>query len=217
MANKRKNYDGMRYENYVVLRRDHVDENGRWWFVCKCDCGKEFMLRNMNFGHVKSCGCLLGGYNTKHGERYSRLYRVWAGMKSRCHNQNCAEYKDYGGRGITICPEWEKYEAFRDWANQNGFDPNKSGTECSIDRIDVNGNYEPSNCRWVDDVAQANNRRSSKTITYNNETHTIAEWAKMVGINNVTLWGRLHRGWSIEDALTIKPERGNKRMRRYEH
>ena len=213
MEKKRKNYDGMRYENYVVLRRDHVDEKGRWWFVCKCDCGKEFMLRNMNFGHVKSCGCLRHGkYNVKHGEGHSRLYMVWVGMKTRCFNKNVPNYSDYGGRGITVCDEWMDFETFRKWSVENGYDYNAPPHECTLDRINVNGNYEPDNCRWANALTQSNNKRNNKIVSYKGEEHTVAEWAKIKGIRIATLWRRLDSGWPVEKAMETKPSRGNKRL-----
>ena len=119
-------------------------------------------------------------------------------MKTRCNNPNVLEYKDYGGRGITVCDEWQhSYETFRDWARLNGY-----MDDLTIDRIDVNGNYEPSNCRWSTRKEQANNRRSNKLITFNGETHNIQEWSDIVGVNDITLRNRLYKyGWSVEKAV----------------
>jgi hypothetical protein len=107
-------------------------------------------------------------------------------MKQRCNNPNAKCYERYGGRGIKICNEWYTFEPFYKWALTTGY---KEGL--SIDRIDNNGNYEPNNCRWIDAKAQANNRRSSRFVTHNGETHTIAEWSNITGIKSSTLFERL--------------------------
>lgn len=127
-------------------------------------------------------------------------------MKSRCLNPNTERYKDYGGRGITICDDWvDSFESFRDWAFENGYDET-----LTIDRIDVDGNYEPGNCRWITGVAQANNRRSNVVFTYNGETHNVTEWAAIVGIKPKTLFARLASGWSFEEAITTEVKQYNK-------
>lgn len=119
-------------------------------------------------------------------------------MKNRCYKPNTTYYEYYGGRGISICDEWRtSYEAFRDWAVSSGY---MDGL--TIDRIDVDGNYEPSNCRWVTGVAQANNRRSNRNYTYNGGTHDLTEWAKLRNINPKTLFSRIYAGWDFERAIT---------------
>ena len=126
-------------------------------------------------------------------------------MKNRCYNQNCQNYSDYGGMGIKVCDEWlNDVTAFYNWAINNGYADN-----LTIDRINVNGNYEPNNCRWATDVEQANNRRNSHFLTYKNETHTLSEWSKITGICRGTLLMRLRRGLSAEQTLTT-PLRRNK-------
>ena len=115
---------------------------------------------------------------------------------SRCQNPNHKQYKDYGGRGITVCEEWKDFSVFRKWALSNGY---VDGVDyCSIDRIDVNGNYEPSNCRWANRKMQMNNRRANVLLTYNGETKTLAQWADTLGICYSTITSRYCRGWSIE-------------------
>ena len=121
---------------------------------------------------------------------------------STLNNPNRSDYKRYGGRGITICDEWNDYNTFRDWALSNGYSDN-----LSIDRIDVNGNYEPSNCRWVDGIIQANNVRNNRIITFENSTYTMAEFARKIGISYSSLQHRLDRGWSI-DKIAQTPQRG---------
>lgn len=162
---------GERFGRLVVVSRadDYIAPNGkkhiRW--KCLCDCGQETTadVCQLVQGHTKSCGCLhnelLQTGNVKHGGRYDRLYKVYANMKNRCYNQNSNDYQYYGARGIKICTEWlNDYTAFKNWAYANGYDDSAQHGQCTIDRIDVNGNYEPSNCRWVSMSVQSKNRRN---------------------------------------------------------
>lgn len=136
--------------------------------------------------------------NFKHHLRYTRLYRIWNHIKDRCLNPKSDAFKHYGARNISICSEWKQdISIFYKWAIENGYNDN-----LTIDRIDNNGNYEPSNCRWVDIKTQANNKRNNHLITYNNETHTLAEWGRITNINPITINKRLSIGWSINKALT---------------
>lgn len=131
--------------------------------------------------------------------RKTRLYRIWTNMKSRCTNPNIAAFKDYGGRGITVCAEWsDSFEAFRDWATANGY-----RDDLTLDRIDNDGNYEPENCRWEDRLVQGNNSRKNRLIEHNGETHTLAEWSRITGLSRDTIRFRIdRRGWDIGRALS---------------
>lgn len=127
-----------------------------------------------------------------------RLYSIWKRMKDRCNNPNHKYFSYYGGRGITVCDEWQKnFPAFYEWAIQNGYDDS-----LTIDRIDSNGNYDPCNCRWVTRHEQMLNTRRNHYLTYNGETLTVNEWAEKFGIKQNTLLYRIRRGWSVERALT---------------
>lgn len=137
--------------------------------------------------------------NYKHGLKNTRLYRIWNGIKSRCFIPSHSKYEYYGGRGITVCPEWkDDFKAFYDWAMSNGYQDN-----LTIDRIDCNGNYEPSNCRWVTMKVQQNNSSHCHYVEFNGQIHSIAEWARITGIPRSTLNNRINcYGWTVEEALT---------------
>lgn len=119
----------------------------------------------------------------------------------RCTKETTHEYENYGGRGIKVCDEWLDFNKFYDWAVENGYTESRDRKSCTLDRIDVNGNYEPSNCRWVSMKTQQRNRRNNVLLTYKGETHCIAEWAEMLGMQAQTIGKRLQAGWSVEDAL----------------
>lgn len=166
---------------------------------------------------VSSCfrsGCKCKGYKVEkiglstHGETKTRLHKIWASMHERCERETHEYYADYGGRGIIVCNEWEDFIIFRDWALNNGYKDN-----LTIDRKDVNGDYEPSNCRWVTMKEQQNNKRNNRCLTWNDDTKTISEWVEIVGINKTTIKERLNSGWSVEKALSTPVRRRTKGYR----
>lgn len=170
---------------------------------CKCECGNEIVATTMDLrsGDVKSCGCLKAeldkAFGFKHGDNNTRLHTIWTGMRQRCRSENSADSQYYFKKGIRVYDEWDKdYLSFKNWSLSNGY-----SDELTIDRIDVNGDYSPENCRWVDMKAQANNRSNSKYITYLGETHTIQEWSEIKNIKYSTLYMRFRAGWSPERAL----------------
>ncbi len=191
---------------------------------CKCSCGNVIITPSNNLitGDTKSCGCYskdiareshLGkSYNYKHGGTMynSRLYKVFSAMHQRCENPNCDHYNRYGGRGIYICKEWSGENGFfnfREWAMNNGYNPDAPKGECTINRIDNDGPYSPDNCEWVNMKTQINNTSINRYITYNGETHTVSDWANILGIKFSTLENRLCNGWPIEKALSTKAEK----------
>ena len=189
---------GKKFNRLTVL--EYVG-NSKW--LCKCACGKETIVlgADIRSGHTKSCGCYNSEQaklrNSTHNKTKTRLYETWEHIKRRCYSITCNDYKNYGSRGIKVCDEWRNdFMAFYNWAIQNGYDDN-----LTIDRIDNNGNYEPSNCRWVDRYIQANNTRRNHYYIVNGEKLTISEIARKYNMNYNTLNNRLWHGMSIEDAL----------------
>lgn len=184
-------------------------------FLCRCLlCGNERIVdgRSIRSGASKCCGCYHPKIKeiTRHEER---LYGVWCGMRRRCLSPSNPEYPLYGGRGIKICEEWSDYEAFKKWAYEKGYDDSAKKYECTIDRLDTNGNYSPDNCEWHNQKEQNNNRRNNVLLTFGNETYTMQQWSEIMGIRKDTLRRRLFvYGWPIERALT-EPTHNNGRRK----
>lgn len=188
---------------------------GQSMWLCQCECGNTCTHTggSLRRNKVKSCGCVYKATRVevarksiakeKHGGSYSRLYYMWASMKARCYYKGDVSYKHYGGRGIEVCDEWKNdFAAFRDWAMKNGYDPNAERNQCTIDRIDVNGNYCPENCKWSNAHEQSNNRRNSFVITYAGKTLHTSEWSKITGIPRSTIYARYRYGWTADEIFT---------------
>lgn len=190
---------GQKFGRLTVLERAENKGRTTMWF-CKCECGNQTNVcgNDLKRGRTISCGCYRSEKTTKHGHFNERIYDIWRGIKRRCHNKNCRGYSIYGGRGIMICEEWsDNFQAFYDWSIQNGY-----SDDLTIDRIDVNGNYEPKNCRWITKKEQSYNRRNSHFITYNGKTQTLAQWADEYNMSYNKLSSRINDlHWTIEKAL----------------
>lgn len=192
---------GKRYGKLLVISREESkNKNTRW--KCLCDCGKISIVAasQLKRGTTKSCGCLkFESRNSTHGLSKTRLHSIWSGMKERCYRKNSPAYKWYGERGITIYQEWlDDFMNFYNWAMDNGYEDG-----LSIDRINVNGNYEPSNCRWIPLEEQALNTRTTKFLTYKGETKTVSEWCEITGIKKTTMLNRIRLGFTPEECIEI--------------
>lgn len=217
MATEVKNLTGERYEGLTVISdKGEKGEDGVSIVFCKCNhCGKEYYVRRCNAKRAKSCGCktnsLIGSANKKHGHRDTRLYRIWIEMRRRCRDSKRPEYKNYGGRGIKVCGEWDKnFMEFYEWAIDNGY-----SDDLTIDRNDVNGDYTPENCSWESMKHQQNNRRNNRMETINGETKTLSEWADSMDIkisSNALAYRIDELGMTGEDI--IQPKIKNKNIYR---
>ena len=189
---------GKKFGKLTVLEECEERKHNEKLYKCKCDCGNiNYIIGSeLRRGKRKSCGCMRG--NPIHNMSNDRIYRLYQNIKQRCYNKNNNHYKDYGGRGITVYNEWlNNFQAFYDWSMSNGYQDN-----LTIDRIDVNGNYEPYNCRWVTRREQVLNRRNNVYLTYKEKTLTLSQWAEALSIRYNTLVTRYNRGWVINDILT---------------
>ena len=189
---------GQKFGRLTVLEElPERNKHGLIVYKCLCDCGNYKNVRgtHLRSGAVKSCGCLI--YKIKHGKIKTRLYKIWQGIKTRCYNENDKSYKNYGGRGIIMCEEWlNDFMNFYNWSMKNGYKDN-----LTIDRIDVNGNYEPSNCRWVTNQEQHNNTRRNVYLTYHGKTQNIMQWCNELNLNYHTIRMRHNKGWSDKECL----------------
>lgn len=213
---KLKNIKGQKFNRLTAIK---YLGNSKW--LCKCDCGNETIVdgRALRNNTIKSCGCHrkeIAAKNSKenrlkikearikykkipYDEKYQRLYRIWNGMKFRCYNNKSNNYKNYGYRGIKICEEWHNFENFYKWAIKNNY-----SKELTIDRINVNDDYEPKNCRWVDKTIQARNTRKNHFLVYKNEKLCLSEWSEKTGLHPSTIAYRTKIGLPLEQILDKK-------------
>lgn len=192
-----KDITGQKFGQLTVLKYAYTNHGAVW--QCKCDCGNIVEVRGdqLRNNHTRSCGCL----HRSHGKSNTRLYYIWKHIKDRCYNKNGKRYEDYGGRGIAVCDEWKKdFQAFYNWAIKSGYQEG-----LTIDRIDVNDNYRPDNCRWTTMKVQQRNKRNNKMYTISSETHCLSEWCEIFGLNYDKVYCRIYRNkWPIERALELE-------------
>jgi hypothetical protein len=208
---RQTNLTGLKFNRLSILECIGIS-NAKRWYNCLCDCGNIITAvgSSVKYGNTKSCGCLNtekrienGKKFKTHGDRlhgeHKRIYRIWSSMKTRCKNDNYKN-RNYYGKGISLCHEWDDYLTFKKWALSNGYEET-----LTIDRIDNSGNYEPSNCRWATISVQSNNKSTNRPITYMGETRNVNEWARHLGVGIQTLKSRLGKyNMSLEKALTKK-------------
>lgn len=214
---------GKRFGRLVVLgyagrERSRGGHSRSMWY-CECDCGepKTLSTGNLTSGNTRSCGCLKTDRNveyfTTHGMSKTKLYSVWGTMKDRCYSPDSKGYQNYGGRGIEMCQSWkDSFKNFYEWAIKSGY---KDGV--TIERKDVNGNYEPDNCCWIPKADQSKNRRNCHYITYHGITKTLSEWSRELHIDRECLRNKekeLGDGELAIEAILASPrhkkERDNK-------
>lgn len=203
---------GVPRSHWTVITRAENSSTGKVRWVCECDCNERnvqiVQANHLREGSSLQCSkCahkITGESNSTHRETESRLYYIWCSMKSRCNRPTDDAYERYGGRGISVCTEWmNSFESFRNWSLDNGYQE-----DLSIERVNNDGNYCPENCRWATAIEQANNRRSNRILTYNNETHTLAEWSRLTGLDRHVITDRIDKfNWSIEKALATPVKR----------
>jgi len=186
---------GQRFGMLTVIRQgpSKPKKGVCWW--CECDCGTLCILVpnfDLHSGNSKSCGCT----KRRHGLYRTSEYKCWINIRSRCENKNDPCYSYYGARGIQVCDAWQSFDQF---LADMGFKPSR---RCSIERLDVNGNYTPENCTWATPQEQARNKRTSIWIEHNGERLHLKDWEARTGVNADVLGRRLKNGWSVERTLT---------------
>lgn len=208
-----KDLTGKRFGKLTVLALDETRTKKKSYWYCRCDCGTIKSIRGDTLKVVTSCGCVKKQqdiFNLKiernHKMTHHRLYPTWNGMINRCHNPKSIAYKDYGGRGISVCDEWHYVEKFIEWAENNGYVEGYS-----IERIDVNGNYCPENCCWIPISQQGLNTRKTVYIEHNGEQIPLAKEAKKCGISPCLAWHRWKSGVKNYDDLFYKGNLCSKR------
>lgn len=200
---------GKRFGRLTVIRENGKAKNGSLMYLCECDCGNFITVRGISLrnGDCKSCGCLRKEISSKgnstHGHSNERLFNVWRCMIRRCYDVNHSSYHRYGGRGIKICDNWlNNYESFKNFMLDNGYPEDAGPYEYSIDRLNNDGNYEPSNCRVVTAKIQSLNKSNNHRVFFKGEEMTITEAAQKCGLTNKQVFNRIDKGWDIKRALT---------------
>lgn len=205
MSKKFIDMTGMEFGRLTILQRVPTPKHSRvTHWECMCECGKVMVTTRPNLinGHTVSCGCYAlevrrgNKHGVTHNESRTRLYHIWQSMKQRCYDENVEGYKWYGAVGVEVCEEWMEYINFSKWAKSNGY--NKKLT---IDRIDVNGDYEPNNCKWSTTKEQNRNKTTTRYIEFEGHKRSLGEWSELLKIPMSTIVNRLNRGCSPKEAL----------------
>lgn len=199
------------YGRLTVLRKTDRPS----YYECACSCGNLKVVRagHLKSGATQSCGCIRGEVSrtrnvasAKHGMHSSPTYASWQSMRTRCLNERSDNFSRYGGRGIKICAEWDSFQAFMD-------DMGERPEGSTLDRIETDGDYTPSNCRWATMKVQENNKRNNVLVEHDGKTMTISQWADESGLPYHTIRARLRMGWPPSEALTMTPSRKRRSLR----
>lgn len=210
---EKTNLIGQRFGKLVVIgkapNKEYANGKKKSVWICQCDCGEVVVRENSYLkNRSRSCGC-----DSLHGKYKNimdkRLYVRWQSMRRRCNKPQNIKYRHYGARGIRVCKEWDNlvdgYANFYYWSMNNGYKPDSKYGDCTLDRINVNGDYEPSNCRWISNAEQQLNKTNLVMLSYKGETHCMAEWGRILGLNPTLIRRRKLKGWSDEKILTTPP------------
>lgn len=195
---KRIDVTGEKFGKLTAIRNSGFDKTSRSLWECICECGgtKTVTITKLRTGVVRSCGCLLlEPRHVTHGKSDSSTFRTWANMKYRCSNPKNRDWKHYGGRGIKFCDRWKRFENFLE--DMGDRPPGKS-----LERINVNGDYEPSNCRWAGVREQQQNKRNTVRLTIGSQTKTISEWSEIYGVDPSMIAHRIRKKWPLERLFT---------------
>lgn len=207
------NLKGQKFGRLIVKKLISRDKGAKW--LCLCECGKEVVVKQNNLlsKNTQSCGCLFKEVhkkgNPKHNLYYTRIYKIWRGMKDRCYLKTHQAYERYGGRGIKVCDEWlNDVEKFYYWSIENGYQD-----DLTIDRIDNNKGYSPDNCRWATKIEQQNNTRINKYYEYNGEKLTLSQICVKYNINYSTIFNRLKKHNDIKKAIETPIDKSKSRKK----
>lgn len=214
MSKTIKDITGLKSGKLTALRPTGKTRNKKMVWLCSCECGNEIEVlgTSISRGTTKSCGCI----TKKHGMFGTRIYNVWHTMKERCYVKTQISYPNYGGRGIKVCDEWQEFIPFMEWAYKSGYDENAKRGECTLDRIDPNGDYCPENCRWVNASVQSNNKTTNVVIEYNGKIDTLSNHARSVGISPVLAEQRFLKGMRLSDVFKVGRVCNIKRVAQYD-
>lgn len=207
MGRKAIDITDQKFGRWTVIEKAERLPNASFLWKCKCECGTERLVEGsrLRSGSSKSCGCLNVESHTKHhcsSRNLTRLYRIWLNMRRRCNNPKGDIHKRYFYRGIKVCEEWNSFENFQRWAYSAGYND-----ELTIDRIDNDGNYEPSNCKWASYHDQFRNTSQNIYLTYNGRTQIMKDWANEFGVKYETFLSRFHKGWGVEECIHGRPRK----------
>jgi len=201
---------GERFGVLRVISRSGKTSSGNLVWLCRCSCGQEIRVAGGNLRRktrpTRSCGC---EHKTQKGQSSLPEFSVWSSMIDRCHEEGSISYKNYGALGIAVCERWRaSFDAFLEDVGVRPPGRNGKRAKYTLDRIDTSKGYMPGNVRWATWREQQNNRRNNRRVTFNGETHSLAEWGRRTSLGRALVRYRLERGWSVEDALTKTPHMG---------